>query len=593
MTSANAKALRAEEDSNAAEQLHEFFKNMFGTHPGYIYAPVTEPKNAQEAEHNFFRWPEQASGLVDYVIHQRAGKEVYFSPVLFKKPELSENELFGTKYIWAEFNGELPDKELVDKVPTPSFKLRTSREGHEYWFWQLQYFEKNVSRVHDLVQRISFHLKADLSSWDYDSVFRPPSTIHHRSGNITYIFDNINAIHSIEAFHELPAQPKYLTEDNFTGLPLIDDVVATNLWTAENWKFFKKKQIPEGKRFQALTRLANCCAEMGMKDKEILAILINADTRWGHFSDRNPEKQKRKLIALINHVRLKKPLEAYRDTSKDYPFFNFADFMATSVSVEWALEPFVEKQGMTMITGDSGIGKTRFNLDFCIHMALGKDWLGWKCPKPMKMQFWSLEMNHGQLKRFLEFLTSKLTKDELQLLKENFFPIPIGHSVHLDKASQHDKANRLLDMCVPDGLVIDSFGVAVQDDIEKSSVVNPVFEYVNREVRQQREAFVVWIHHHRKHGTNKPVSDDMFGSVYIKNQMTGIFTLHRIKKDPVKGDIYRVLNQKQRLTEELPEFKIRTNTDTIGYSLYDGLGLKNSTSAKNDDDDETTFVKWS
>lgn len=88
---------------------------------------------------------------------------------------------------------------------------------------------------------------------------------------------------------------------------------------------------------------------------------------------------------------------------------------------------------------------------------------------------------------------------------------------------------------------------------------------------------MIWIHHHRKHGSGKPTVDDIFGSVYLRNQMTGIWTLHRVKTDPVKGDIIEVVNTKQRLTEVQPKFKIRSDRETIGYTRLDDLGFKAKT----------------
>lgn len=564
-------------EMNPAGQLDSFFESMFAAQKGYVYCPTTEPNNASECDYVFFKWPEESEDLTRHVLKTRTEREVYFSPVLFKKPELSKENIYGTKYVWAEFNGETPDVKTLKDFPTPSFKIRTSQPGHEYWFWQLQFFEKDMSKIQDMVRRIAFFLKADLSAWHHECVFRPPATIHHRSGLRTFMFENHEVIHAAEVFQELPDPPKYLTEDNFKDIPNVQEVIAVHKWSPEDWRFFYKKEIPVGKRFKALTRLAFICAEMGMSNPEILAILMNADGRWKHFSDRKPEQRKARLIALINHVRTKKPVEAYRDVNNEYPIYNFTDFMATDFEVKWLMEPFLEDAGMVMITGDSNVGKTRFTLMFCIHAALGWDFLGWKCPRPLKIQFWSLEMTHGPLKKFLTSLTSHLGPEELKMLGENFYPVPIGHSVHLDKPAQQPKAKRLIHSAKPDIIAIDSLGVAVQDDIENQKVVNGVLDFVNKEIRSEIGASVIWIHHHRKHGSGKPTVDDIFGSVYLRNQMTGIWTLHRVKTDPVKGDIIEVVNTKQRLTEVQPKFKIRSDRETIGYTRLDDLGFKAKT----------------
>lgn len=565
---------------NPAASMRTFLTKMFGSQTGYVYSPFTAPKNASEMEQHFFKWPSEAEELIEHVIENRASKEIYISPMLFRKPELSRENLKGTQYVWAEFNGETPGQNLLKKIPTPTFKIRTSTSGHEVWFWDIQFFSGDIPKIENTLKRIAFWLKADLSAWHYESVIRMPSTIHHRTGLSTYVFDMLDTYSPIEAFTELEDPPLYLNDESFESIPDVESVVYKYSWKEEHRIFFIKTNPTiddETKKrntlHKALTRLAFICAEMGMDNKEMMAILLNADNRWKLWADRPKAQQKSRIVGLINYVRVRKPVVQKVEiiSTKSY---GFLEFLQQPFALEWAVENLIQIGGTGVIVGDSGTGKTRFGLHMCLNLALGKPFLIWKPARKLKMLFVSLEMDEPSFQKFSSQQAEAYSIAELEEAQKMFEVWPIGHSNYMDNPKYQPVTLDKVKEVEPDGIIIDSFGAAISGDIKEQTVVRAVFEFLNSQVKPLKKCFILFIHHNVKHGDDDPNSDHMFGSVYVKAEMASIIQLHLIKKDDVKGNILRVRNLKTRMAQGFPDFKIRSNNETLQYEILDQTAAK-------------------
>jgi hypothetical protein len=69
-----------------------------------------------------------------------------------------------------------------------------------------------------------------------------------------------------------------------------DQFVLTTLYTLMRYNFteeeiflFTEADVPVGKRTKALTKVGHMCVKKGMTDEEAMAMLINADWRWGKY----------------------------------------------------------------------------------------------------------------------------------------------------------------------------------------------------------------------------------------------------------------------------------------------------------------------
>jgi DNA polymerase III delta prime subunit len=498
--------------------LEKFFETIYGDQQGWAYAPTKDPVN-NSFEQYWFHWPTSKNNLINHVQTMTSTHEVYYGTGLFSKQEATKEGFKGTWFVWAEFDGSLPEPGVYAQVPAPSIKLRSSEEQHEHWYWKLDHFETNIEVIEEISRKLTYHLGADLGSWNANRVLRPPGTIHHESGKITTLLRWDPQTHAVEEFSNLPEITVELAKENDIGyIPKALSVIFKYQFTTDEYDFYSRESIEVGHRSSALTKLGHIGVEKGMTDAEILGFLWNADERWGKFKGR--KDRKRLLLGIVNYCRAKskqpKPVDQEVDHLRVY---NFVDFQNTDIEIEWVIPGLIHKKGRVLISGPPGVGKSQVAFRMAQKLAEGKPFLKWEPTRPIRMMFVSMEMPHEELK----YITSQMNIQENELLRENLQIMPIGYSIQLTKAiAQAEFANKV-EQHQPDGIIFDSLGVGIGGGLQSDQIILDTFYYVKKVLSGQYGVFSVFIHHNRKEqtGNKKPTKlDDLFGSAYIGAELT-------------------------------------------------------------------------
>jgi hypothetical protein len=573
----------ASTDSKARE-LERFFYSLYGDQTGYVYSPVKNP-NTENFEKFYFNWPSEKDHLVKHIIKLYPTHEVYYSPALFLEAgdDVGKKETFkGTYFVWAEFDGTLPDN--MEDIPEPTLKVQSSTEGHEHWYWKLDKFITDRTVVENISQRLAYHLSADLGCWNANRVLRPPGTLHHESSLTVSIIRQDTRPTTIADFAELPELPvKLLEEDDIKNIPLALKVISKFTWPDEAFDLFTANVEKGGGkgRSAALTKLGHFCIEMGMNNSETLSILLAADNRWKKFSRR--KNQKKCLIDIINWVRARHPVDPIQEEIKPrLQVYTWEEFMNTEVDIEWLIEGILHKKGLFVMSGPPDIGKSQLSMRFAEKMAKGEKFLKWGTTRPIKTLLVSMEMPHEELKHILDVMDMR---DPTGLLRENFHIVPLGHSVGLKTSKGQLELAEVMEAVKPDVVMLDSLGVAISDEISSDKVIFEAFNFVHKVLRGHFGASVWFIHHPRKEqiGNKKPTRlDDMYGSRYISAALTGAVNLW-----PVGTDI-EISCLKMRLHEKFKAFRIR-RTPGLDFMLAQdriptGASILGA-AVKSDDDD--------
>lgn len=571
------------------QDLSTFLDFLFGDETGYVYVPTKEPDPENPVWRKyFFEWPTGRDQIINHIKIQAQTKEVYLAPALYKGNKDAEKEDFqGSQIVWVEFDGN--DAANVSDIPEPNIKIRSSTDKHEHWYWKLDRFVDDINVLEDITQRLAYHLHADLGCWNANRVLRPPGTRHHESGLTVTVISWANESVTPHQFNALPPVPvKLLKEEDINFVPDALSVISKYIFPEGFLELLRARVVsPDeyerlsasdrdkvvgiGKdRNRALTKLAHFCVEAvgpnnkGMSNAEVLGILYNADERWKKFYKR-PDR-KRRLLGIINHVRSKHPV-APNDQPDDQPrlrVYTLEEFMVTELKLEWLVEGLMHKKGLGILSGPPDIGKSQLSIRFAEKLAKGESFLNWSVTRPMKILLVSMEMPHEELL----YLMEGMQFPDNELLKQNLLILPLGYSIRLgNKAAQAELAS-VVDQFRPDGIVFDSLGVAMSDDINSEKIMLEALDYVNKVLRTGYGSFVWFIHHNRKPqpGNKAPKRlEDLFGSQYIGSSCTTGIGLWPAK---TKG-LIEVNCLKLRMAKHFDSFYIQRLTN-LDFEIHKG-----------------------
>lgn len=546
-------------------ELLDFFDFLYGEQTGFAYSPTKDPSTGDWQQY-FFKWPEEKDRLVEHIESFTQTHEVYHSPSLFESASADKRAFKGTQFVWAEFDGNAPSR-IPDNFPSPSYKLRSSVAGHEHWYWKIDHFSSDINLIEDVSQRIAYQLEADLSCWNANRVLRPPSTRHHDSGLATVQLGKDDYSYPLGAFASLPELPVRYTKDSDIGMiPAPIEVINKYTMSPDDLEFFMTPSIKSGKetesgkgRSAALAKLGHICMELGMSNAESLSLLLNADSRWGKFAKRKDRKER--LLGIINYCRARHPIDPVeKEVTSRYRVYNFEEFVNTTIELEWLIEGLLHKKGFFLISGPPDVGKSQLSLRFAEKMAKGEDFLKWKIPKPVKTLFVSMEMPHEELHHAL---TKIMTIEGHELLRENMFLMPIGSSARLNSKIQQHELNKVIEEFQPDGVIFDSLGKGIADEITSDKIVLETFDYIDGTIRGEYGAFSWFIHHPRKGqvgNKNPDTLDDVYGSRFIS---AGVTTAIGMRPS---GSYIDLDCLKLRLAPHFKSFKIQ-RTDRVDFSV--------------------------
>lgn len=539
-----------------SSELGQFFDFMYGDETGYVYSPTKNPVT-DAFEQYFFEWPTERQLLIQHVQRYSATHEVYYGPALFSLRDATKESFLGTNVVWAEFDGILPVS--LAGVPEPSIKIQSSTVGHQHWYWKLDNFIRDQALIEDISQRITYHLQADLSCWNANRVLRPPGTLHHESAKQTQLLRWDERAYGLIEFAKLPELPvKLLGIGDIHAVPEALEVVLKYEFIDEAIQLFKTKQIPKGERSSAITKMSHFCMEMGMTNAETLAILYNVDDRWGKFKNRTDRKER--LLGLINYTRAKHPVDVIeRDAESIFRIYTYREFMDTELKIDWIVPGLIHQKGLMSISGPPRVGKSQVCLRLAERMAKGQKFLKWDISGPLKTIFVSMEMAHEELL----FMMESMEMEDSELLHENMNILPLGASIRLNNKAAQGELNKLVEQVQPHGIFLDSFGVAVGEDISSDKIIFETLDYVHRTLRLEYGAFVGFIHHPRKEqiGNKKPNRlDDLYGSRYFSAAVSTAIGLWD------NGPDIDVSCLKLRLAKPFDAFKIR-RTPNLDFQM--------------------------
>lgn len=591
-----------------------FIETIWGDKEGYVYCPNKRIVEGSEDIWTkiFFKWPAQKENIIEYILVSDAkGLEVFCAPAVFKAPKATKDAVEGASVLWADFDGNAPSEWPTGRqggpegaIPPPTLRVQSSRDGHEHVYWKLDSFCDNVIEIEDRNRSIAYLLRTDVSGWDCNQILRPPDTINHKR-NLPVTLRNIaESKYSLQDFKAIPRATVLIDNSiDVSNLPAVERIIAKYPWDDQHFSLFMAT-VDEGQRSNALMRLGYFCAETGMSDTEMYAIIDNAASRWKKFTGRNDRRTR--LLDIVNRARLKHPVGNAELTFRGLlggadivqsptSIHTLTSFLDSDIQVEWAIEGLLEKGGFGLVAAMPGVGKTQFSIQLGLHAALGIPFLGWDIPKPQKILLLSLEMSSVSLKYILTTIAKGYTKAELTEIDNNFLIASIGEAISLDRVEGIKYLDLILDTYKPDGIIVDSMGKLTNKELGNEAVVRTLNNrYI--EIRKKYGCWIWFIHHNRKEsGDNKKPTQlaDIYGSQYISAEMTSCLILWKEKETDSKGNkLLSCIPVKQRLSRERKPFLIERSSELrffVKETLNSEEFIANLDRLKNDTESPFSF----
>lgn len=258
--------------------------------------------------------------------------------------------------------------------------------------------------------------------------------------------------------------------------------------------------------------------------------------------------------------------EALDSTEESVALSSFMD--SEEDGLKWYVENVFPEQGMLILGGMQGIGKTWLMLDLAIEMARGGgSWLG-KFPVNSTSVLYVDEESSSRLlrHRLKKLLTEKgLTASNLQLT------ISVGNNLNFSSEQSVDKFKRLLDKIRPSVVFIDSLVRVHKGNENSSTEMAQVFSVVKRLIREYNCSFFFADHENKgvyshEPGQEKdPSSNDLRGS-----NEKGAFADSVLNLRKQKGELF-LYHTKSRFCEAQLPFMVKiedVSEDKIAVRSY-------------------------
>lgn len=558
-------------------EINHYLDSIFPTDiDGYLYSPILDRKT-NEWTSNFFSWPTERDEFIQHAIKNTGTKEVYIAPALYKSKNHTavKDNVLGTQVLWLEFDGV--QQNYGEDIPTPHYMLQSSQlENHIHVYWKLNEFCTDKEKIENFNKALTYSVGADASGWDCTQVLRLPLTFNHKRRQLTgkFVYNASNpAPYSLKDFEHLepPIDEATLESVNFDSLPDSGTRAGMERFIGKKGaELFFEPMLPVGERSSGLMALAYYAAEHRtpyLTNAEIFVLLREADDRWGKFKDRRDRS--RRLWDIVLKARQKYPWKGAEIGNEFGSIVSSIDLLKRLEPIDWIVEGVLEEAGLMFLAGPPGCGKTQVSLNFALHMACSKSFLGWNFGEPKKQLFVSMEMGERPLQHFLGKMLSQFTSEELELIEENLLFNTIGYGIPLDNSRAQDQVDFWMEQGDFDGIFFDSLGQATTDDLTQEATIKTTFNFVNK-LKAQHNAFVWFIHHTRKaQAENKRPNklSDIYGSQYIAAHASAVVGLY-----PLGGEI-EVKALKVRMEKEFNTFRIQRNSDTLGFHISGVKGM--------------------
>lgn len=343
----------------------------------------------------------------------------------------------------------------------------------------------------------------------------------------------------------MPKEPsKELVVIDKDNLPEVLDLLLSVSWKEDaRWliKYGPGQEFDQAAQLlaerQAFQSLAAHCKSEKLHDTATYAMMLGMAKKWGVELDDDTDPFFIETISRAVEMPSGTELidenggELFDGVAEDglsvvrgTKLYGFMDLVNAEFKVNWIMQGLLTEMGVFSFAGPSGVGKTQLVIRWCIALATGGDFLGFKVTdgRPRKILFLSMEMIDPEIHSFYTTMLATLNDEQRALLQENFIVWPTGTPLYLNDPVDRAEYCKLIDLVKPDGVIIDSWSQAVKGTLQDDTVTRDAFGFINF-LRKKTGAFFGIINHTRKGQKDSlpNTMDGIFGSAFFAAALSG------------------------------------------------------------------------
>jgi hypothetical protein len=488
--------------------LEQFFSLLFDALPEKSYFFTnTIFKSVQEARPRFTRdWNDIIAALKEQ--KEGNGSDFYFSPVAYHRPTRAiKSNVRGGRFAWVDCDGGQP---VFESEPTI---IVSTSVDHFHAYWDLGRLHTGPE-LESINRALAYKYNLDKSGWDSTQLLRPPGSFNRKRDNFRSVLSGWNP-NSIHDFSDLAPPSDSSSEEVTGGTPgSLEAILAGEVFTQRVLDLIFRKEVADNGEGRSGVVFQTACelVQMRLLDDKILSILKFQDTRLRKFVAHADQEAVLRGVIKAGREKVKLPVELVikANTKPLYEKFhgNKAFFENVANDENFVLQGFLPEEGILVIGGEPGSGKSRFVLNMTDCIATGQPFLGRLVPAPAKVAYLSLDMPKPRVKA-IRRKQAQGFKDHEDLLEENVLLMIRGSGLDLTMPDYQKRISDDLDEFEAEVFVIDILGRAVpslNDDVKAQELLNWL--------QEMGRSFILVSHTRKMPAGTKPnnVLDDFFGS---------------------------------------------------------------------------------
>lgn len=268
------------------------------------------------------------------------------------------------------------------------------------------------------------------------------------------------------------------------------------------------------------------------KNKHKKSELTQAESRSVNSTkaDGDSGSTKQLRLELPSHFYKKSPLPKPLESIDVTDFVKMPIPKPSKLLGNWLLS-----QGLCMIYGARGGGKTFLAVEIACAVSAGQDLFGWKCAQPQKVVYLDGEMSSGMLQSRIRAIPMKRRPKEgmLKIVTPDFQP---GVQPDLGNREEQVLINVAIDRDTK-LIIVDNLSSWSKSGREDSETWAPIAEWALRHRSEGRA--VIFIHHSGKAGTQR-------GTSRREDLLDAVLALTRPHKTSNSGACFEIRFEKNR-----------------------------------------------